>query len=128
MTIQVTSDDLDNFKYVTCKIGDSDLVFYTGTAAFTFKGTESLWVRETLEITIRHRWKRIDMCAPIAALASIFNEQTAVNAGWAVDNCVYAGINSDTQFPMFNVALAVSDIDGYVFRAAFQATVLGKIH
>lgn len=101
-----------------------DLVFLTGTAGFTLKGTGSSWFRDQVWIAIGPHWQRLDNVAPMAALASIYNDQTAVNAGWATDNCNWLNVNGQI---VLTVSLAVSDIDGYVLRVAYQATAIGLV-
>jgi hypothetical protein len=101
-----------------------DLLFMTGTAGFTFQGNAGQWLRDDLYVLVGPAWRRVDGVAPVASLASIYNNQQAVNAGWATDNCRWAVYNSQI---LLIVALAVSDIDGYVLRASYQATALGLL-
>jgi hypothetical protein len=61
-----------------------------------------------------------------AALASISNSRTAVDAGWASDD---ARVEFDSKTRRFNliVGLAVRDSDGYVHRVAYTVTMLGVL-
>jgi hypothetical protein len=101
-----------------------DLVFLTGTAGAELTGTGSNWLRDQVWIPIGPRWQRIDNVAPMAALAAISNAGTAVNAGWATDNCNWLNINGQI---VLTVSLAVSDSDGHLIRVSYQATAIGIV-
>jgi hypothetical protein len=101
-----------------------DLVFLTGTAVFDFVGTGPNWLRDQVWIPTGPRWQRLDNVAPAAALAAIFNVSTAVNAGWAADNCNWLNVNGQI---VLTVSVAISDIDGHLYRVAFQATAIGVL-
>jgi hypothetical protein len=119
------ADSIDSFHELRTKTPDNrDLVFFTGTALLNFVGQSSEFVRDTVTIPIGPRWARLDSVAPAAALASIFNNQTAVNAGWAADNCNAREVNGQIEL---DVAIAVSDTDGHLLRVAFQATAIGVL-
>jgi hypothetical protein len=101
-----------------------DLVFLTGTAGVDFQGTGGGFIQDDLLIPIGPVWRRLDGVAPTASLAAIFNESTAVNAGWATDNCRFANFNGQI---LLQVAIAVSDSDGQLLRVSFQATAIGLL-
>jgi hypothetical protein len=101
-----------------------DLVFLTGTAGFLFQGTGGNFIRDDLFHVVGPTWARLDNVAPHAALASVFNANTAVNAGWAVDNCRFALFNNRI---LLIAAVAVSDSDGFLLRASYQVTAIGII-
>jgi hypothetical protein len=105
---------------------NKDLVFLTGMAVINpgFTGTGQTWHADQLTITIGPVWQHIDNVAPVAALASISNDQTAVDAGWATDYCTWNNVNGKIELA---VGLAVRDIDGHVLRVAYQATAIGKL-
>ena len=59
------------------------------------------------------------------ALASVRNEHTAVNAGWACDRMrASRGSNGKTHV---EADLAVSDSDGYLLRIAYEVQVLARL-
>lgn len=123
MAFWTSFDDSPHALYTKTPDG-RDLVFMTGTAGFSFKGSGGTWKRDQAFHLVGPYWKRVDNVAPMAALASIYNDQTAVNAGWATDNCNWALWNNRI---LLIVSLAVSDIDGYVLRFAYQATAIGLV-
>lgn len=101
-----------------------DLVFLTGTAGADLVGRGQTWFRDQVWIPIGPHWQRIDNVAPVAALAAISNDHTAVDAGWATDNCNWLNVNGRL---VLTVSLAISDIDGHLIRVAYQATAIGII-
>jgi hypothetical protein len=101
-----------------------DLVFLTGTAGADFVGTGAAWRRDQVWIPIGPFWRRLDSVAPTAALGAIHNDHTAVDAGWATDNCNFLNVNGQI---VLTVSLAVSDIDGQLIRVSYQATALGLL-
>jgi hypothetical protein len=101
-----------------------DLVFLTGTAGFVFQGTGGSFITDDLFHLVGPTWARLDNVAPHAALASIFNRNQAVNAGWAVNNCRFALFN---QRILLIMGIAVSDTDGLLLRASYQVTAIGVI-
>jgi hypothetical protein len=107
---------------------ERDLVVVSGTAYFRLQGTGGDFFRKEFTVDIGPVWRRIENVAPMAALTSWRNNGTAVNAGAAVDNCDWArtaiGPAGDTQIRL-TALVAVSDIDGIVYRFAFTATAVG---
>jgi hypothetical protein len=100
-----------------------DLAFLTGTAGFEFKGTGSNWRHEFGFIqTPGPDWNGVISAAPTASLASVANENTAVNEGYAADNVNWFVFNNRIWL---QVALAVRDVDGRIHRVSYQVTVLG---
>ena len=118
-------DGIDNEHVLSTKTPDGrDLVFISGTAYFALRGTGANWVRDDANAFIGPRWRRLDDVAPMAALASWLNLGTAVNAGAAVDNCRWARATQDSRI-LLEVAVAVSDSDGLLYRFAYTATAIG---
>ena len=100
-----------------------DLGFLTGYAVFDFKGSGQDWRREDLYMQIGPKWSNLQDVAAVVSLASISNIETAINAGWAVDNCRWGTINGRIHL---QCQLAVRDIDGYIHRVAYQITAIGR--
>src|SRR4051812_261612 len=129
MTIQ---GNLTNTHQVTTKTPDGkDLVFLSGTAIVDFPGATSDFVREELAIHLAPPhgpiWFKIEQCAPVVALAAVYNDGTAVDAGWAVDWTEWTTYSYPGQGPHLLLAsgIAVSDADGLLIRVSYQASVLG---
>lgn len=101
-----------------------DLVYLTGTAGCDFRGTGSNWRRDQVYILAGPSWRRIDNVAPVASLAAVANDGTAVNEGYAADNVNWAVYNNRV---LLVVSLAVRDSDGFTIRVSYQATALGQI-
>jgi hypothetical protein len=72
-------------------------------------------------------WQRIDDVVPVIALATIANDGTAFDAGWALGDCRWSVPSAFAA--LSNVELrgqvAARDTDGYILRLAYQATVIG---
>jgi hypothetical protein len=99
-----------------------DLVFLTGTATLFYGGTGPTFIHDDLVFPIGPIWEAVHDVAPMAALASIYNDHVANNAGWATDRCTFSVANNQIYL---HVGLAVSDSDGVLYRVAFQATAIG---
>ncbi len=104
------------------------LFIYTGIAIFNFKGTGGSWFRDYIEFELGRVFApgQVRDIVPMAHLNSIKNEQTAVNAGWAVDS-VRAWWDSIEQRIKLRADLAVRDIDGYIQRMGWTVHVLAHI-
>jgi hypothetical protein len=125
---------LTNTHQVTTKAPDGrDLVFLTGTGIADFAGTTSDFIRDSLAIHLSPPhgpiWSIIDECAPVVALAAVWNGGYAVNAGWAVDWTdwtIYSWPGQGTHL-LLTSGIAVSDTDGILVRVSYQATALGTL-
>ena len=84
-----------------------DLVFLSGYAVFDFIGTGGSWRCDDLWLIIGPGWRRIDGVVPVISLASISNQNNAVNAGWAVDNCRWTTIGGRLIFLKAGYALEI---------------------
>jgi len=130
VTIRAT---LTNTHQLNTKTPDGkDLVFLTGTAIADFVGTSGDWRRDSLAIHVSPPiWQAngIEDCAPVVALAALWNGSYAVNAGWAVDWTDWTTYAWPGEGPhlLITSGLAVSDTDGYLIRVSYQATVLGRL-
>jgi hypothetical protein len=118
-----------------------DVGFYAGYALFGFRGIGPDWLRDDLSFILREppgpgvggppvpsNWQRVDDVVPVIALATIANDGTAFDAGWAIDDCRWRTVPSAFG-ALRNVELtgqvAARDTDGYILRLAYQATVIG---
>ncbi|MBA3284979.1 MAG: hypothetical protein H0U27_07965 [Nitrosopumilus sp.] len=73
----------------------------------------------------------------VSALGSIFDKNTAVNAGFSVNTwrpVPFARINGENNAPTLNrifkgilIDVATRDIDAFLYRVSFQINILGKI-
>ena len=101
-----------------------DLLFLTGTAGFGLKGQGQTWAGDDAYHLVGPFWRRIDSVAPMASIGSAYNEHTAVDAGWATDNCRWVNYGGRILLVVFCV---VSDIDGWLYRFNYQVTALGLL-
>lgn len=132
MTIRAT---LTNTHQVSTKTPNGkDLVFLTGTGIADFAGTTSDFIRDSLAIHLSPPngpiWSTIEQCAPVVALAALWNSGYAVNAGWAVDWTewtTYTWPGEPGPHLLLDSGIAVSDRDGILIRVSYQATVLGTL-
>jgi len=117
---------IDSPHQVLTKTHDGkDLAFLSGTAGFEFKGTGGSFRREFGMIqTPAPRWSALISAAPVASLAAVANDGTAVQEGYAADNVNYFVFNDRIWL---QVALAVRDSDGHLYRVSYQVTALGII-
>ena len=85
------------------------------------------WRRDSLEFTIGSAWDSIDMVVPAISPASIENQGTSINAGWAVDEIMWATVRSPGGLRIgLSARITVRDTDGVINRVTFQATALGR--
>jgi hypothetical protein len=129
---------------------DRVLIDLTGIVLLGLQGGSN-WVRKTLQAEIYggkatpllhleaaadgFHWEvRPEMWSVSAAPASMFNSNTAVNAGWAVDTC-------NTEWDLGNPAssgnllgyinlylnLAVRDSDGILYRISYDFRAVGQL-
>jgi hypothetical protein len=137
------------FAQVTSADG-SDVGFYAGYLLFGFRGVGPDWTRDDLSFilpqpaalpppggpafppgpgTTPSNWQRVDAVVPVIALATIANDGTAFDAGWAIDDCRWT-TGPAGPAGMSNIILtgqvAARDTDGYILRLAYHATVIGR--
>ena len=129
------------------------LVLYSGTALVTVPGAATGWNRGVVRFpvpTVNGRkwtsdpnkgagWTFIPPHMVLdpapnsvanGALAAIYNKSTAVNAGWAVDAAwvsVQPKGEFNDDFLQFQALVAVSDVDGFIYRLSYQVSVLGRM-
>jgi hypothetical protein len=126
------------------------LIDLTGIVLLGLRG-DSNWVRKTLLVGVNggkvepllslgpaqegHHWElQPVMWSVSAAPASIFDANTAVNAGWAVDTCNTGWDLGDQAssgnllepFPLY-LNLAVSDTDGILCRITYDFRAVGNL-
>jgi hypothetical protein len=123
----------DTHQVLTKTPDGRDLVFLTGTGIVDFTGNTSDFIREELAIHLSPPdgpiWSVIEQCAPVVALAALWNGGPAQNAGWAVDWTNWTVYSWSGQGPHLLLAsgIAVSDTDGILIRVSYQATALGRL-
>ena len=101
-----------------------DLVFLSGYPVFNFKGSGGSWRCDDLYIVMGPFWRRLDGVVPVVSLASISNQHTAVDAGWAVDNCRWTTYGGRI---LLQSRVCIRDVDGYLHRVTYQVTAMGQI-
>jgi hypothetical protein len=132
--MSIALDRIENPQEMLVRVlgpGDADtLLILTGTAVFTFKGVGSNVLRDTLSFEVGPTFDpgQVRGVVATASLASIFNDGPAIDAGWAVDSV--EAFPTGTYSPgrvRVTAALAVRDIDGFIFRIAYQVNILAHL-
>lgn len=110
-----------------------DLVFLSGTGVIDYAGTMNDFIRESLAIHLAPPdgpyWERIDECAPVVALAALYNGNPALNIGWAVDATLWVpyAFPGKGMHLLLNSFIAVGGRAAILIRVSYQATVLGML-
>ena len=121
--------------FITQTPDGKDMVFYSGYAVFDegIKGESGEWLRVDVILMpdgpvwgVSERPPALDGAVATVVPASLYNRNVSNNAGWAVDNCT-TSLNVDTGLLAMHSRVAVRDSDGYIFRLAYQATVIGTL-
>lgn len=107
------------------RTGDNRIqVSLSGYAVFNFKGSGGSWRCDDLYIQIGPTWSRLDDVCPSVALASIANDGTAENAGWAVDNCRWTTLGERI---LLQSRVCVRDSDGFLYRVVYHVNAVGLL-
>ncbi len=121
--------------WVHTHTGDGkELIRMTGIIIIDHKGFGSNWRRNRLELTLgfpyqiipRGKKFKVEYWAPHVTTNAVFNKSTAVNAGWAVDEFWGPGRVAITKSFNIYTNIAVSDIDGWLYRIAYDITLSGR--
>lgn len=128
---------LSSLHWVGTQTGDGkQLVTFTGVAVTDLKGVEGGdWVREDLVLGLtlpagfvpEGQAFQVEHWAPFVTLNAIYDKETAVNAGWAVDEFSGPGpvlIQPNGRFRV-QARISVRDVDGWLFRVGFTVTMSG---
>lgn len=145
------TESFESLHWMAYRLGDDRVcVDLTGIVLLgVFGGTG--WVRKTLRLGISgrkaeplldleppkedHYWA-VDpfMWSVSAAPASMFNQNEAVNAGWAVDSCDTAwDLGESRKYAdllgtiILYMNLAVSDTDGILYRVSYDFRGIGTL-
>lgn len=72
---------------------------------------------------------RVQSWAPFISLNAIFNQDEAVNAGWAVDEfgIILPQDKKIRETVGMSAKLAVRDSDGYLYRVGYHLTLTGQV-
>jgi hypothetical protein len=121
-------------------IGDHRRVFfYSGICLLNLKGTGSNWNRAEatihLPVGAGVQWQPpggtetpqtplLLNSATTVTLAAVSNDNVANNAGWAAD---WARAEVADQTLKVVAGIAVNDIDGHIWRLAYQVHALGLV-
>ncbi|MGH7497990.1 MAG: hypothetical protein ACREL3_03965 [Gemmatimonadales bacterium] len=149
--LYIPSDHIERPQHVAIPLsgingGANIMCVYTGTAVGTLQGkSQAEWNRSKVRVTIPtgarkwtrradrgSGWTQLMDSAAVASPASVFNKDQAICAGWAVDAAwVYTAFQdgefgNDPEYLVLDGLLAVRDTDGYLYRIAYQITVLGR--
>ena len=117
---------------------DRHLVNLTGIVIIDYKGiTSGQWRRDRLHLAVpfprdffpANEWFKLENWAPFVTINAIYNQDEAVNAGWAVDDF---GIDPQPGMKLYNslgiwADIAVRDQDGYLYRVGYNVSVTGVI-
>lgn len=119
--------------------GDRTYVGLTGVVLATLRGTsEEQWREETFRIYVslqkaahdagfrESHWFRAVHWTAFATLSSIFNDEEANDAGWAVNAFRLEDPPLLRGAAPLIVETAVRDTDGYIFRLGYNITMLGR--
>ena len=109
----------------------------TGVFIVNLKGQSQNWLRETINLNIPIRplpqglGLHIEYWAPYFTMNAVYNKDTAVNSGHAVDRFGIAGLEGDSNFGQSDVTFyaqtAVRDTDAYLYRIGYNVTLKGTI-
>ena len=117
-------------------IGDNkELIILTGVIKLNMKGEGNAWRQEIMLATIEYphilpTGKRLHLenWTVFVTLNAINNLGPAVNGGWAVDEFWLDSLDSYYYGPLTLAAkVAVSDIDGWLYRVGYQVTLKGPL-
>lgn len=90
------------------------------------KGVGSNWNRGIFTFWVPTRFTHIEQITASAQLASISNDRTATNAGWAVDFIApKPNVVGTNRLIQIDVGLAVRDSDGFVNGIDYQINAVG---
>ena len=113
---------------VTGPGGANRMFIYTGIAGFNFKGQSGSFRYDSMEFEIGRIFSRGQVLQIIAigSLNRVFNNATAVNAGWSIEN-INGRWDAVHGRVMVHADLGCSDSDGYLQKMGFQVIVLAKV-
>ena len=129
MITVLSLDNQQEMEVVVAGPGTANRLFiYTGVAIFEFKGTGGTWLRDFIDFELGRVFApgQVRDVLATGALNSIKNDNTAVNAGWAVDRLNARWDPTEHRIKL-RADLAVRDSDGYMQRMGYQVTVLARI-
>lgn len=96
-------------------------------------GRKEGWAKDRLELQLkfpmtvpRGKKFKIRQAAPLVTLNSIYNESTAVNAGWAIDEFNMASYEV-TDRVRIRAEIAIRDQDGWLYRVGYSVWLTGEI-
>lgn len=109
------------------------LLVFSGVALVNLRGESADWNRDLLFLALDTRplgtGERTfveDQVAPLVTLNSIWDKNTAINAGFAVDSCRPL-LNLFPDFILIECQIAARDSDAFLYRAGYHVTVTGRI-
>lgn len=130
--------DLATSHWVKFNVQNNKVCYVlTGIFIVDFKGNSSNWLRQRITFGVpipdlpRDMGLHIELWAPLFTLSSVFNAQTAVNSGHAIENFdlipQVADANHGTLFAFFYADVAAREIDAYIHRIGYNITLTGTI-
>ena len=144
-SIVVDKDSIDHPRAIELPLntpgpgGANLLCVYTGVAVGTIQGNGRNWRRfhYYVRIPTGAQWRsgaiiypgerEIIQATALATPSSLYNVSTADYAGWAVDAAYVTDPNTYPDDLILGAHVAVSDVDGYLFRLGYQITVLARV-
>lgn len=128
--------DIVSRHWVKANVENNKVLYtLTGVVLTGLKGESQNWLRERIEINIpipalpRDTGLHIEQWAPYFTMNSVYNKNTAVNSGHAVDSFSISYREADTNYGQnsvsFFVHTAVRDSDAYLYRIGYNITLKG---
>jgi hypothetical protein len=106
--------------------------YFTGIVIAAFHAAGQDWTHDTVNIDRdipglpAGKGLTLRFWAPIVTLSSIANDNTATNAGWAVDEFSVPDTQARRSLRI-TAKLAVRDADGFILRLGYAAHVIGEL-
>lgn len=132
-------DRFESLHSVRTLTGDNkQLITLTGIVRVELQGTGKQWREEEVSIEPRivyipkDRALLVKHWAPFLTINSIYNKDTAVNAGWAVNN-FWIELPQDRKitfrspFVVVKARILVRDTDGWLLRVGYHITLSGDL-
>lgn len=132
-------DRFESLHSVHTVTGDhKHLITLSGIVRIDFQGTSSKeWRVEDISIIPKiiyipqYKALKVEHWAPFVSINSIFNKETANNAGWGVDSfgCVFSSserlIHFRHPYVEMRNRISVRDNDGWILKVGYHLTLSG---
>jgi hypothetical protein len=132
--VDIFPEAFESQRDLAFRTGDGlDVVVSTGYALFGMRGNDDqTWNRQDLIFRVGPQWEGFPDSVAVVSPSSMYNKNTAVNAGWAVDRVDLTYYSVDPGGPpgvqvSLSCGVAVSDKDGILYRVSYQVTTVGRL-